>query len=311
MKKFAIVAFACLMLCVPPARADITWNVTYQDGNSDAGFGLGAGNPLGATRRSTFQAALDYISSVLDTPNDVTLDYEVRASLTGGTGSLASGGTSFFLVNGHTNGILYQHAQTGVDPSGGFDGFSQYDFGYNYNSENDAPASNEFDLYTIAVHEITHSLGYLTLTSSTGAGVFAQNPNTYSVSDSFLERGDGTDLFSNGSFVGSAADLVSNDVFFNGANAMAANGGNPVKMYAPTTFASGSSLSHVDTTTFPDAISAHAIAPGVKKTEYIGVELGILQDLGWQLKSSAVPEPSSMVLLGLLGGSMMLRRRRR
>ena len=76
------------------ARADITWNVTYADGASATGFGTA--NPLGATRRSTFEAALNYISATLDTPGDVTLDYAVNASQTDGTGFLASAGTGFF-----------------------------------------------------------------------------------------------------------------------------------------------------------------------------------------------------------------------
>lgn len=291
------------------SKADITWNVTFEDGTSNVGFGTG--HSLGATRRATFQAALDYISATLDTPNDVTLDYVVETSLTGGTGSLASGGTLFFNNPGFTNGILFQHAQTGTDPLGGqADGSAQFDFGYTWNSENDAPAANEFDLYTVAVHEITHSLGYLSLTGSSGNSVFGGNPGTYSVSDSFLERGDGTDLFAaGGNFIGNAADLVSDDVFFNGANAMAANGGAPVKMYAPNPFSSGSSLSHVDTATFGNAISAHAIAPGVKKLNYIDVELGILQDIGWQLQSP-VPEPGSLGILSLMASGLLIRRRR-
>jgi len=228
MRFFLSLALVFAVCC--SSKADITWNVTFEDGASSVGFGTG--HSLGATRRATFQAALDYISATLDTPNDVTLDYVVETSLTGGTGSLASGGTLFFNNPGFTNGILFQHAQTGTDPLGGqADGSAQFDFGYTWNSENDAPAANEFDLYTVAVHEITHSLGYLSLTGASGNSVFGGNPGTYSVSDSFLERGDGTDLFAaGGNFIGNAADLVSDDVFFNGANAMAANGGAPVKM---------------------------------------------------------------------------------
>lgn len=308
-----LLAFMVSALMVNSASADISWNITYEDGASSTGFGTGSAE--GLARRSTFEAALNLISNTFDTPNDVTLDFVVQTSQTDGTGFLASAGTFFFDTDGYTNGVLYQHAQTGVDPTGSPDGFATFDFGYNWNNENDIAAFNEFDLFTVSVHEIVHSLGVLSLVDGNGESRIGggNDPATFSVMNTFMELGDGTDLFAagpDGEFLGTAADLISDDIFFNGANAVAANGGERVKIYAPGTFALGSSLSHVDTATYPDAIMTHAIGLGVSKKEFSAIDIGIIQDIGWALKISAIPEPGSVLLFSIGLGFIVPRRRR-
>jgi hypothetical protein len=51
-----------------------------------------------------------------------------------------------------------------------------------------------------------------------------------------------------------------------------------------------------------------SVAYGVEKRQYLDIELGILQDIGWAL--AAVPEPSSALLLlaGFMGISLHRRR---
>ena len=101
-----------LGLCsVNSASAAFSWNITYDDVVNGSGIGFDDAT-FGAVRRSTFEAATDYVSSVLDGTGSV--DLLVRESLNTGTGSLASGGTSFFLSSGFSNGLLFQHATTGV-----------------------------------------------------------------------------------------------------------------------------------------------------------------------------------------------------
>ena len=300
-------ALAILLACPQWAPAAITWNITFDDVVNNTGVGFDHAT-LGATRQATFISVTGYLNTVLDANGSV--DFVVNNSQTDATGFLASSGPFFFTgPNGFENGFLYDHATTGIDPTGAVpDATATFDFGYNWNSDLSAPTGGEFDLFTVALHEVSHSLGFSSLLNSDGtSGISDGDPGVFSVYDSFLELGDGTSLFNAGAgdYTGSAADLISNDVYFGGANAMAANGGSPVAVYSPGTFNDGSSIGHI---TAAGAVMNFSIASGVEKREYLAVELGILQDIGWSLV--AVPEPSSALLLlaGFMGISLHRRR---
>ncbi len=61
-----------------------------------------------------------------------------------------------------------------------------------------------------------------------------------------------------------------------------------------------------------DAVMQFSIAPGVTRRQFTAQELGILADLGYSVITPAsVPEPSSYVLLTLVGLAYGLKRRRR
>ncbi len=299
-------------LVVSPVQAAFNWNFTYNDvvNNTNVGFD----DPtFGAPRRATFEAVANYVSSTLD--GSGTIDFTLNNSQTDGGGALASAGTLYFTSpNGFSNGILFQHASTGTDPLGGtHDGSATFDFGYNWNSETDAPAGSEFDLYTVSLHELTHALGFASLADANGdSQISGGNPGVYGVFDSFLERGDGTALFSTtggATFEGTAGDLTSEDVFFDGPNARASNGGQPIKMYAPSPYEPGSSISHIDSS-LGFAVMTPSIAPGVEKRTYSAQDLGILQDVGWTVAPELVPEPSGTALLALGAVVLFVRRRR-
>lgn len=307
----------CLaFLCLPASTlfADITWNISYDDVTNGNGIGFDDA-ARGATRRATVTAVTGYLNSVLD--HNGTVDFEFRASQLDGQGFLASAGTYFSIgTPKFQNGAFFTHATTGNDPFGGVpDGFATVDFGYNWNDDTGSVGGNEYDLYSVILHEITHSMGFLSLVTPDGRSTIdGGNPGQFSNFDSFLERGDGTKLFSTAggaSFEGTPADLVSGDIYFNGANARARNNGERIKIYAPTVFDEGSSISHVDTTA-GDWVMRHAISQGKERRTYSNGEIGILQDLGWQ----TVPEPGQVVALSLiaitlLGGGYVRRRRRR
>ena len=292
----------CLsIVLVASVASGLSFSVVYEDQANGAGVGFD--DPLlGALRRGTLEAALGVVSSNIQMPGSI--DIGILASEVDGAGFLARAGPYYFVdFPGYQNGFAYIHAALALDPAPDLpDAEVQFDFGYSWNSELDQPAEFEFDLMSVALHEITHTLGFLSVLQEDGQSALGEN--TYGFYDSFLQRGDGSWLFdAEGYFLGSAADLVSNDIFFAGANASAANGGSPVQIFAPSTFYPGSSLSHLND---PGAVTSYSVGPGDIRRSFSAIELGVLEDLGWNV----VPEPTEGILLGLgLAGLASTRRR--
>jgi hypothetical protein len=230
-------------------------------------------------------------------------DINFLPSLTNRSGPLGAMGTFFpTSPNQFTNGALFEHIMTGVDPAPNLpDAEGQFDFGYNWNSGTGLPASDQQDLFTVALHELTHALGFGTLLNANGTSFISQgNPGVYTRFDSFLARGDGRRLFASGNggqFIGTSADLTSNDVFFEGSRR--------VKLFAPSNFLPGSSIGHLDSSLI--GVMNASGPPGITRRTYADFELSILQDIGWTI----IPEPGSLLLTctGSLGLAVILRRR--
>ena len=103
-----------------------------------------------------------------------------------------------------------------------------------------------------------------------------------------MKDGSGNSLINTGVYpnpsTGLGTALTSNSIWFYGSNAMAANGGSPVKIYAPSTWLDGSSYSHLDNTTFGGTVNklmVYAISSGVSIHDPGPVTKGLLKDLGW------------------------------
>ncbi len=306
-------------LCWAAASPALTWNISYDDVLNNTGVGFD--DPAsGAARQATLDAVTGYLSSVL-TGAPGTIDLQIRQSELDGTGVLGTGGTYFFTApNGFSNGFAFRHATTGVDPASSVpDAFVTFDFGHDIHSGLDAPGANQVDLYSLALHEIMHGLGFLTLLRADGtSSITGTDPGVYTVFNSRLARGDGTKLFApNGDFIGNPSDLTSDDLFFDGVAANDANGGNPVKLNAPAT---GGSVAHLDDATFPTAVTNTTLNAGEQRRELSEIELGILTDLGYNVTPGiassdstgatvTVPLPGGLWLV--LGGLVILLRQRR
>jgi hypothetical protein len=162
------------------------------------------------------------------------------------------------------------------------------------------PSSTEYDFVSVVLHEIGHGLGFsgsMVVDNGTGnnecngtAGVGCWGAGTAYpfIYDRFTENGAGTALLAfpnNSTSLGS--QLTSNDVFFDGSNANASNGGDPAELYAPSTWNFGSSYSHLGEVfngtnsalmTFSLGFAEAVHHPGP-------VALGILDDTGWNLRN--------------------------
>jgi hypothetical protein len=240
-------------------------------------------------------AVLAYVIESLNENTGAAVDIDVMESETDGSGFLASAGAFYSLTAQFSNGAAFEHITTGSDPFGGVPDIQMtVDFGYNWNSDLNGPTGSEFDLFTVLLHEVTHGLGFANSTRSDGlSGLTLSNPGAYQVVAQLTRRSNGTVLWNTAggaSFVGAPSDLTSNDLRWFGADATSEYGSNP-PMYAPASFASGSSLSHWHSSLAGAAVMPPSVAPGVTVRTYAEFELGALRDLGYTNAASSPPPP--------------------
>ncbi len=185
----------------------------------------------------------------------------------------------------------------------------------------------ESDFISTVLHEVVHGLGFGgTADYKAGIGSLGDtdannNPNIYY---RFVVNGSDqaiTSFPNNSKALGD--QLVSDNLFFDGPNAIAANGGHKPKLYAPTTWEDGSSYSHLDQYTYDIAgnpnVDLTPKDPGkADPVRQLGpITLGILKDEGWSVNQGTipVPEPASPILdtllFGALGIGYMLNKQRK
>jgi len=161
----------------------------------------------------------------------------------------------------------------------------------------DGNAGTNFDLMSVVLHELGHGLGFIGSMRVTGdAGFWGSSGFPY-VYDLFAVNGASQFLlnsifFPNGS-PALATQLTSNSVFFSGSNAANANVGNPARLYAPSTWSSGSSYSHLDEATFPrgnpNSLMTPQFGPGEAIHDTGGIVLGAFNDMGWNREPPPAP----------------------
>ncbi len=163
------------------------------------------------------------------------------------------------------------------------------DMNWYYGTDGQTPAG-QYDLVTTVTHEICHGLGFLGTMNvdAYGQGSWGSGTGAPMIYDHFAINGYNqslidTSLFANPS-VALANQLLSNNLFFNGANAVAAAGGNPPKLYAPSTWETGSSYSHLDENTYngtPNALMTPVGGMAEANHDPGPIVRGILKDMGW------------------------------
>lgn len=172
----------------------------------------------------------------------------------------------------------------------------------------DAPPGR-IDFTSVVVHEIGHGLNFIDQMSVAGAqgfyGIdFNQNgqldpdERLPGIFDRFLTEETltgprfltDTDVYPNPSNeLGDA--LTSNNVFYRGPEAQQAapigGGPNPPRMFAPSSFQPGSSIAHVDESTYPAGSPNALMSPRINTNETARlpgpVVCGIFADIGWPL----------------------------
>jgi len=172
---------------------------------------------------------------------------------------------------------------TGVDSNGSAaDGDITWNFAQPWATGNSV-AYGQYDLQSVAMHELLHTVGFLSYVDAPGAN----GGTSWTVFDSFLVNSSGTKLIGSDFTWNPAYDANltggSSGVFFGGSHAVAAYGGR-VPLYTPSPWASGSSLSHLNDRVFAGGnrkLMNAQVASGLGIRVISATELGILADLGY------------------------------
>ena len=167
-------------------------------------------------------------------------------------------------------------------------------FAWYFGTDGSTP-SGQHDFVSVVMHEMGHGLnfsGQMSYGSSRcgGAsyGCWGGGTGSPGIYDRFTENGAGEALLNTSLFPNPSAalgsQLTSNNLYFDGPNANAANGGSRVKIYAPSTWAPGSSYSHLDYSTFRSTVHrmmVYALPSASSIHDPGSVTMGLLKDLGW------------------------------
>lgn len=256
--------------------------------------------------RSALQTTAILLSSYFVVDSPVTVTYDVTGEYSPLTSTLATAGSDLVSTDpGFYQTVVQNKILNGVDSNGAAaDGVITWNFGNAWAFGNSV-SNSQYDFQSTAMHELLHTLGFLSNVDSAGSN----GGDNWTQFDSFVVTSNGTNAIGNDykwktafnpNLTGSNGGL-----YFGGPNAVAAYGG-PVPLYTPNPWQSGSSMSHLDDSTFTgnnEQLMNAVSDTGLGVRELSEVELGILQDLGYTIAPHSV---SAFLFFGLL----LIRRRR-
>ncbi len=148
------------------------------------------------------------------------------------------------------------------------------------------PTRFEYDLKSVMMHELAHGLGFLSTaaylfdrTKGQNVGILTQ-PTPF---DAYLQTENGNRLADLPSRTFELGQALISRLVWSGAEGIKANNGIKPLLYTPTTYESGSSVSHLDEDTFANTGSNTVITPSMAAgevfTELGPVLLGMMKDL--------------------------------
>jgi hypothetical protein len=257
------------------------------------------------------QAAFQYAANLWGTLLNSTVPIKIDACWASlGEGVLGHSATDSFYRNfagaPQSNtwySVALANALSGADRNGNTAEMhiaysSSSSFTWYFGADGNPPMS-QYDFVSVVLHEIAHGLNFAgSMQVSGGVGSWGGGTGYPVIYDRFAENGSiqaliNTSLFPNPS-TQLAAQLTSNNIYFNGTYAKAANGNSRVKLYAPSTWRPGSSYAHLDEmfNGTANALMTYSLNNGEAVHDPGPIPCGILRDLGWQNPCQTTSAPT-------------------
>jgi hypothetical protein len=262
-------------------------------------------------QRQAFQAAVDIWSKTVSSTVPIVIDAKWAQLAPGVLGSSGPNAVYVNVPNGKPNTmyvVALANKLIGHDLEPGVADMSitfntDYASTFYYGVDGKPPIS-QVDFMSVILHEICHGLGFLgTFSSSGGLGSWGWGSGYPIIFDPLYYNGSHQQLINTSLFPNPSSELLgqitSNNIYCTGVKVKQANGGNPVKIYAPSSWQQGSSMSHWDEIyrNTINSLMLYAISPGASIHDPGPFTLGLLQDIGW---TTATKSHSTAYLLLLL-----------
>ena len=301
MKSLSLTKFGvlgCLIATLATSSAAINFEFSY------TGSGGFLDETEGAARQAALQSAANALGSYFTA--NVTISFTVNSYATDDT-TLASAGSSTYYYPGVPDfyrTVVQEKIISGEDNNNSAaDGSISWNWHHSWGVGPTVPIG-QFDMASVAMHEVLHAMGFASMVGAPGTN----NDNiVWSPFDRYLVDSTGAALVIDGVWQGLDSALT-NGLFFNGPNAVAANGGLAVALYAPASWSGGSSASHVDASEGL-MIMNPSVTSGDATEGLDPIELAMLKDIGYSI-AETIPEPGSTLFL-LAGATLTLGFRRR
>ena len=254
--------------------------------------------------QAAFQAAVDIWSQVLVSSVPIRVNAEwkdlgdSRILGSAGPGDWATDYSFYYPI-----ALAEAIEETDLNSTGDADinaSFNSIRTDWYYGTDGNTP-SGKYDLMSVVLHELGHGLGFFGFFMvDQGSGVCGGTdrgcqPYGYpSVFDQFAEDNLGIALLDGSIYpnesIALGNGLTSNDVYFDGPAALSANGSATPELYAPGSWESGSSYSHLDEYVYPAGDPDSLMTPRLSSAEAVhdpgAITLGIFSDLGWEVVTS-------------------------
>ena len=246
-------------------------------------FSYGSGSEMWTPEaRAALESAAATLASYLVVDQPIQITATVNGINSPGEANMASSWVGFTSYDpGYFGTLIQTKILFGVDANGPEpDTVITANFAERWAFGDDVPG-DRYDFKTVAMHELTHALGFL---SGMADPATDRNWTDY---DRFLRAADGNAVIDDAGY-GYKPQYVANltggngGLFFGGANAVAAFGG-PVPLFTPAVWASASrSVSHVNSLPGYLMDPFYGYGKGVRALH--PVELAMLRDLGYRTR---------------------------
>lgn len=230
-------------------------------------------NTVPSVARPAIQAAIDIWSENFASTVPVNVNVKWGSSSSYGVLASASAKNNFSNFNGAPDRTLYYasalaNALAGrdLDPSSPEVEISiTSNAPWYYGIDGNCPPRS-FDLVSVILHELGHGLGFVSgnyYDSFSGFGRVDQ-PTPF---DAYAQLPDGRRLADLPSPSLEAGRAMTSSLFWSGENAIKANNGIKPKLYTPSVYEPGSSISHLDEATFSQSADNAVMTPNLDAGE--------------------------------------------